>query len=179
MSRKLMLPVLLVALTGCTSGTTSVAPTTGTTSSAAAAQSLPAPKNWSERSAVAMYQCMKDKGWQVTLNADFSMTGAVPPEQRATHTQDTQACQKTYEAVHPPAPMTADRAKKLYALELTTVDCLAREGISQPSEPITEQQYVDEYLRQGYPSWTAYRAVPDIGAVEKKCPQPGIVLAQP
>lgn len=78
-------------------------------------------------------------------------------------------------AEFPPATLGEPEYRSLYKQEIATMRCLEGMGIP-PQQPISEQQYVDEYAAGNPPSWSAYAVVPPdrFAEAEKRCPQPSV-----
>ena len=137
------------------------------------------PRSYSEKSDIALQQCMGDKGWKIEVQPNGAFKANVPPDQQNKYLGDQDACVKLFEQAHPAPKLTAADYKALYKQELSTMHCLDKAGYPAAATPITEQQYVDEYSSGKAPTWYAYLAVANISGdafaqVEKQCPQPRV-----
>lgn len=176
---------MVAAVSGCSASVPPSAPdepppTVASASGAAAAQESAIASRahtWGEKLQIYLLRCMRDAGWEVHLEPDFSLTGQVPIDQRSANMRDNEACQAAYEAAHPKPVLTAADYRARYADELKTMKCLEHEGYPPVESPISEQRFVSEMLH-GSVSWTAYGAVGAVGGAEwdrlqTVCPQPG------
>lgn len=176
--------VMAVLLVSCSTSQGGGAPASTPTSSSAGSLGLDEAglaaraHTWGERLQVAKVRCLREAGWDATLDTDFSITGRVPPSQRTAFEGDLSSCESQYEDEFPRPVLTTLDLRKMYDRELATVKCLEKQGVPPASDPISEQQYIEEMQRQGFTSWRAYDAVPreaaaDFAKLEKACPQPG------
>lgn len=133
--------------------------------------------SWSEDAFAASKACLEERGWQVTVEGGAHRI-EVPEEQRDQYFQDKQECDAQFEAEFPRPVLTEDDWRRRYAYELSLVECLAKEGFDQVTEPPTEEAYVSEAMSSpmGSPSWHAYSAVGAVSTevweqLESACPQ--------
>lgn len=121
----------------------------------------------------AQAQCLIDLGWQITINAD-SYDVEVPPEQREAHEADDARCSAQVTKSLPAPSIGPEKYRSLYRHQLAMVKCLEAEGYPPQGEPPSEQEFVDDAVRNGGARWSAWNAVDqpsDPAALDKKCPQ--------
>ena len=156
-------------------------PSTGSASGVDEAGVAARAHTWGEKLQVAKVACLREAGWNATLDSDFSITGQVPPEQRSAFERDVTSCEDAYEREFPKPELTTADLAAMYERELATVECLERFGIPPSGSPISQQQYVQEMQSQGFTSWRAFDAVSpgsdeEFAELEEACPQPGASL---
>lgn len=125
-----------------------------------------------------VYQCLVDKGWDVTITWDGGIearSSDVPDAQVGRYEEDSAKCWAVIDervAAYTPAQIA-----EVYDMELATRECLIEQGLSV-AEPPSEQTYIDTFHGE---RWMAYGAS-DIDAVAgdqarwkeiaTACPQP-------
>lgn len=176
--------VVLLPTSACTSHidpgespTAGTTPTRSTRSVSSLGPMASRASTWAEKMQVSVARCLEEAGWQVTLNNDFSFSGDVPEDQQSAYMEDSTRCQAEYTDEFPAPVIDEAFARKQYADNIKSADCLEKHGYPQRREPISEQAFVDELLGEGFTSWRAYEVVPDdpeiFAEMERLCPQPG------
>lgn len=176
----------LLGMSGCSSSqddaqtdsTAAATPSTQRTSAGEGDAVAARAETWAEKMQVAKTRCMQEAGWDVTLTSDFSIEGKkIPEDQQSSYMEDSSGCEAEYTSKFPPPEIDEKFARKQYADNLKTVECLKKQGYPPTREPISEQAFVDELVGEGITSWRAYEVVPNDPAIfaemEKACPQPG------
>ncbi|RFA21067.1 hypothetical protein B7R25_06650 [Subtercola boreus] len=127
----------------------------------------------------ALYRCITDRGWTVTLTSDGGIDASsdtIPKEQYDRYLADTWACNSEVSARFP----VDDRQKHLlYGAELAERDCLEAHGYAVDEAP-SLQTFLDGYESR---AWSAM-ASSDVArlsqtmaeseweAINRSCPQP-------
>lgn len=125
-----------------------------------------------------VYQCLVDKGWDVTISWDGGIeanSNDIPDAQSDTYDQASTECWAVVE--DRVAAYTPERIAEVYAMELATRECLIEQGLSV-DEPPSEQAYIDTFHGE---RWMAYMAsdIDTVATDESRykeiataCPQP-------
>lgn len=116
--------------------------------------------------------CLENKGYAATVDeSDMSLSWNYSED------IDRECMLEVGELA--PLPLTDAQIRDLYEQELRTKACL--EGLEfEVPDPISEDQYVQEYQSSSGPSWYAYLGVPEqLGptewqSVNDECPQPSL-----
>jgi hypothetical protein len=86
---------------------------------------------------------LADKGWEVVLNPDGSMSAAVPESQASQFTDDQEECMSMLDDL-PRPEMTETLAKLIWSDMLDAADCVAALNSDwTPSEPPSEAAAIE------------------------------------
>lgn len=125
-----------------------------------------------------VYQCLRDRGWDVTINWDGGIeanSSQVPSGQQDLYVSDEKECWALIDDRI--ERMDSEAIADVYKQELATRECLIDHGFDVDPAP-SEQQYIDSFHDE---RWMAYGAstltTTPIGEsefreVSEKCPQP-------
>ena len=132
-----------------------------------------------------VYQCLTDKGWDVTLTWDGGIevsSETIPEAQIALYDADSEECWSVIDGRV--ASMQDDEIAGVYRDELTTRDCLIEQGY-EVEPPPSEQLFVESFRGA---RWSAYGGaeIPFASLTEDAwrklnvaCPQPAWSLGAP
>lgn len=117
-------------------------------------------------------QCLTDAGWQITVKDDGYDT-VVPPEQRQAFNDDSKKCSDTVRGSIPPPTLTVKDYQRLYTHFVATAECLGRHGFEPLGPPASEQDFIDDALRNDGARWNPYDAVTTQPSTEllEVCPE--------
>ena len=133
-----VLPLLLLALAGCTTQH--------------AERQTPGPAALSDY-ATNMASCLRSAGWEVQTRPDGGITSQIPAAQADAYAADRAECEKHFGYDATPEPLTDAQIKDLYRKVLETLDCLKDQG-RDPGVPPTEQPFIDQ--AHGTGAWDPY-----------------------
>jgi hypothetical protein len=107
-----------------------------------------------EDGAARMYSCMRDAGWKITLNRDFTFSsqGGLSQDEQLRQQRDVVGCM---ERASGPYRVLSDADWRVrYSKALSTADCLRAKGFLIPEAP-SEDSWVDAGMR-GDQIWTPF-----------------------
>lgn len=132
-----------------------------------------------------VYQCLTDKGWDVTLTWDGGIevsSETIPEAQLSLYDADSDECWSVIDGRV--ASMQDDEIAGVYLDELATRECLIEQGFEVESPP-SEQTFIETFRGS---RWSAYGGAElPFGAITEErwrdlnaaCPQPAWSLGAP
>ncbi len=165
---KAMLLVLSIALA---SGCSSVEGTSPSTASASG--TLGRLQQQAKSASLAQAECLKAAGWAITIGDDGGFGSSINRDQEKAFAADELRCRQEAAAEFPAPTVSEDEYHRLYAHQLKMVKCLEDAGYPPVGSIPSEQQYVDQAVREGGARWSAWEAVtgPPPSGLEQQCPQ--------
>jgi hypothetical protein len=120
-------------------------------------------------------RCMRDRGWETTVNTDGSFRTEVPDDQDEVYHADFEDCQQEAGVHLPPLEVTPEYAGAVYDRLLEVAECVRDLGYHVPDPP-SRQAFVDALVAYPIPAWHPYNSAYDAGGpgaqqrVEAECP---------
>lgn len=122
-----------------------------------------------------IYECLRDKGWDVTFDPyQGGIESSIPQAQMSKYQADDDACSSGLPTQPPLSAWTDQDWTKAYDAQVKAAECLTKLGVDEPPVP-SRQAFIDSWLNSD--AWIAYGAVGDVNestldSYLTKCPQP-------
>jgi hypothetical protein len=110
-----------------------------------------------ERRADAHAACMKERGWDVTVNADHSTSARYPREQEAAFISDSTDCANEL-GFNNSDPVSDEQLEALYLEMMDVADCLTQNDYTPSASP-SLQTFIDDYRATEMP-WAPWTTIP-------------------
>lgn len=121
-------------------------------------------------------ECLDERGFPSTLQADGTLRTPVNPEQNETFLAASEECMREVDYGAAASPLTDLELRWLYDANVAAYECLQAEGHS-PSEPVSFEVYVDAE-RSGVMPWSPFEVEGREGGLpQSTCQRPNLADA--